>query len=341
MGDVFRTAAAIDADPHDRHGAARFRASPRFTRQIGASTADLEVLSAIAPVPCVTTGTRPGEQPISTSIWLSITGGRTRQKWSNRSSGLVVALIVDDLHQGTPAAVWTASPVLSTVAPLSFWSPRRVVVVSPHPDDEVLGARGYRRHRWRTGAARRCGCDRRRSRHPRSIVAGRLDLEIGPVGRMPGRRFVGWDGRHPVSPVWEFRTARWPPTAIIFGGGCPKSCVRATCVWRRGPSTATLITTPAAKPWLRWALRRESRFSAIWCGRGTGPTPTDPTPRTSCRRLDSTPAMARKRWAAGAFRSQTRPLGPDPEDAAILPDPVLRRLWPSYEVFVDQRVARR
>jgi LmbE family N-acetylglucosaminyl deacetylase len=78
----------------------------------------------------------------------------------------------------------------------------------------------------------------------------------------------------------------------------------------------------------------------VWAWHWADPGGSD-IPWASCRRLELTPRRrARKRWAAGAFRSQTRPLGPGPEDAAILPDPVLRRLWPRYEIFIDPRAER-
>jgi hypothetical protein len=61
-------------------------------------------------------------------------------------------------------------------------------------------------------------------------------------------------------------------------------------------------------------------------------------PWPSCRRFDMTKRdTARKRWATASFRSQIRPLGPLPEDAAVLPSHVLRRHWQSYEMFIDSR----
>jgi LmbE family N-acetylglucosaminyl deacetylase len=49
-------------------------------------------------------------------------------------------------------------------------------------------------------------------------------------------------------------------------------------------------------------------------------------PWEHCRRLDfSRRQAARKRWATAVFVSQTKPLGPDHERAALLPSPLLRR----------------
>jgi LmbE family N-acetylglucosaminyl deacetylase len=44
--------------------------------------------------------------------------------------------------------------------------------------------------------------------------------------------------------------------------------------------------------------------------------------------------VAIKRAAATRFVTQVRPLSPRPEDAPVLPEPVLRRLLRDYEVFV-------
>lgn len=54
-------------------------------------------------------------------------------------------LIVDSTHLGTPEAAWLRFPLLAT-APLLAW-PRagRVVVIAPHPDDEVLAVGGTMR----------------------------------------------------------------------------------------------------------------------------------------------------------------------------------------------------
>ncbi|HEY5121303.1 MAG TPA: hypothetical protein VII84_06975 [Acidimicrobiales bacterium] len=65
-------------------------------------------------------------------------------------------------------------------------------------------------------------------------------------------------------------------------------------------------------------------------------------PWQQCRRLDLTRRdRARKRWATAAFESQTRSLGPDLEDVAVLPAPLKRRFWRSYEAYVDETASTR
>jgi hypothetical protein len=79
----------------------------------------------------------------------------------------------------------------------------------------------------------------------------------------------------------------------------------------------------------------------VWAWHWADPQGTD-LPWTDCRRFDfDRRTAARKRWASGAFVSQTRPWGPDREGTALLPPPVLKRFWRPYEVFVDPRGSMR
>jgi LmbE family N-acetylglucosaminyl deacetylase len=73
----------------------------------------------------------------------------------------------------------------------------------------------------------------------------------------------------------------------------------------------------------------------VWAWHWADPDGSD-LPWDDCRRLDFTRrTAARKRWATGAFHSQTQPLGADRCGAPLLPAPLLRRFWRPYEVFVD------
>jgi len=42
-----------------------------------------------------------------------------------------------------------------------------------------------------------------------------------------------------------------------------------------------------------------------------------------------------------AFESQVSALGPNEADAPVLPEPLLRRFWRPFEVFVDESVDER
>ncbi|MGI8750969.1 MAG: PIG-L deacetylase family protein [Acidimicrobiales bacterium] len=72
----------------------------------------------------------------------------------------------------------------------------------------------------------------------------------------------------------------------------------------------------------------------VWAWHWANPAGSD-LPWAACRRLDLSPRQrARKRWATGSFVSQTRVQVAGPGGLAVLPDPVLRRLWQPWEVFV-------
>lgn len=58
-----------------------------------------------------------------------------------------------------------------------------------------------------------------------------------------------------------------------------------------------------------------------------------------CKRLDlGRRQSAPKHWASYVFTSQVRPLGSDHKGRAPLSDPVLRRLWRPFEVFIEARL---
>lgn len=61
-------------------------------------------------------------------------------------------LIVDDRHRGTCEITWLESGRLSSLPALHITPARRLVVVAPHPDDEVFGVGGLMQCMHQLGA---------------------------------------------------------------------------------------------------------------------------------------------------------------------------------------------
>jgi LmbE family N-acetylglucosaminyl deacetylase len=247
-----------------------------------------------------------------------------------------VALVVDPGHLGTSEAEWAASGRLAQLPALTLTAPRRLVVVAPHPDDEIFGTAGLMQ----------------------TMLVHRIPIEI--IAATDG------EGSHPLAAAngLDLRTTRfeecvsalqrlgWHDPMITRLGlpdgqvGQHGDALRAALVATLSPGDLCLA------PW--WydghpdhdacgeAARQTARSVGarmlgylVWGWHWAQPDGTD-LPWEDCRRLDFTRRLAaRKRWATGAFVSQTRSLGPDHHGAPLLPSPLLRRFWRRYEVFVE------
>ena len=172
------------------------------------------------------------------------------------------------------------------------------------------------------------------------------------------RRTLSPRGRGSISGRYEGRKRRRPSAAWV--GGSPPSrawaCPTVRSVGTRDRLAASLRARVrpgdlCLAPWWhdghpdhdacgRAALGVTESVGAqflgylVWAWHWADPRGTD-LPWADCRRFDfDRRTAARKRWATGAFVSQTRPLGPDREGVPLLPAAVLRRFWRPYEVFV-------
>jgi LmbE family N-acetylglucosaminyl deacetylase len=250
-----------------------------------------------------------------------------------------MTLIVDDAHVGTPADVWKSAAPVVHAAPLQLGRPRKVVLVAPHPDDEVLGAGGLIQELVADGIPLHVvAVTDGEASHPRSAVARDLDLPaVRSAEAQSALRRLGW---------LEPRMTRL---------GIPDGAV-AENIDTLADALSDLLSPDdvCVAPW-----RRDGHPDHDACGEAAAITvdevhavglsylvwawhwahPEGPEiPWSTSRRFDLTPRRAaRKRWATGAFRSQIRPLGAAPEDAAVLPAPVLRRHWQNYEIYLDSR----
>ena len=243
-------------------------------------------------------------------------------------------LTVSDTDLGTPEPVWLSSPVLHELPPLELIAGRRLVVVAPHPDDEILGAGGL------------------------MVAADRLGSEVTVVAVTDGEAShpgTAWTGarlaarrrgesrqaleRLGLGQVDVVRCAI-PDGAVAsherrLAGLLRELVDRDTCVattWRGDghpdhEATGRAAATAAAGTGA--ALLEHPVWAWHWA------TPSLGLPIERARRLDLDETVRRaKVRAIGSFRSQIAPLGPEPHDAAILPPAIRARFERSFEVHL-------
>jgi LmbE family N-acetylglucosaminyl deacetylase len=246
-----------------------------------------------------------------------------------------VELVVSAQRTGTPEALWVRSQELRQLPQLEVVRPRRVVIVASHPDDEILGAAGFML----------------------SLLVRGISLEIIAVS--------DGEASHPLAEQQgiDLRSVRQGETVQALqrlGWSAPTVTRLGLPDGQISENTETLVASLRARvrlgdlclaPW--WhdghpdhdacgnaALSVTESVGAqclgylVWAWHWADPRGTD-VPWSDCRRFDfDRRTAARKRWATGAFVSQTRPLGPDGDGDAVLSPAVMRRFWRPYEVFV-------
>lgn len=227
---------------------------------------------------------------------------------------------------GTPEADWRAwdtdwpALALPTTAPL---------VVAPHPDDEVLGAGGLLA---RLSDVEVVAVTDGEASHPGSTVltprelAARRRAETDEALRrlgLPAPRVHRLG--HPDGGIDEAALTATLRTLLRPGRWCLAS-------WRGDghPDHEAVGRAAAAACAETGALLVEY---PIWTWHWA--RPGDPrVPWERCRQVALTAAeRAAKRHALAAFTTQVEPLGPRPEDAPILPPPVLARFDRPVEVL--------
>ncbi len=249
---------------------------------------------------------------------------------------MAVELIVDQAHPGTDERTWLGTNRLAELPVLSERRPRRLVVVAPHPDDEVLGAGGLLQHMSRVGVE--------------SVVVAVTDGE----------------GSHPRASAsgYDLGATRAIETQVALDRlGCGSTHVQRLhivdgSVAERGEylsDVLSCILEPddlCLAPWrsdghpdhdstgLAAVVAANSTRTAVleylvWTWHWAAPESTD-VPWRRCRRLDlGRRQAARKRWATYAFTSQIRSFGSEHNARPLLPDALLRRFWRPFEVFIE------
>jgi len=247
---------------------------------------------------------------------------------------------VSDSDLGTPESEWLASDRLRLLPPVSWRHPDRVVVVAPHPDDEVLGVGGGLR--WLAGI----GAD--------ITVLAVTDGE----GSHPGSPSMSADvlgaTRRAESEEGLRRLGLVDP--VVLPLGIPDGSVadheivlserlcqlldeRTLCLatWRhdghpdheaagRAASTAAALSGSRLLEFPVWAWHWARPESSGGQGFPWSVARTFGLDRRSVRA---------KHLAIEAFTSQIRPIGPNPEDRTVLPGPVLDRFRRPFEVLFE------
>lgn len=248
-------------------------------------------------------------------------------------------LLVDQKHLGTPESAWRRSTNLAELPAIDLGRPRKVIVVAPHPDDEVLGAGGVLQTFVASGipievlavtdgegshpraSASRIECLRNTRPSESELALRRLGLVDPSVTRLrlPDGQVAGVEDRVRESlgflGVDDLVLAPW----WLDGHPDHDACGRAA-------------SDAAARVGAR------SLHYLVWAWHWADPCGAD-VPWEQSRRFDfARSSRARKRWSIEAFGSQIRPLGPDPGDGPVLPPAVLRRFTRGFEVFIDREL---
>ena len=238
---------------------------------------------------------------------------------------------------GTREADWQAWPRLHRFPALELTGCRRVVLLAPHPDDEVLGAGGLLRLLHRRGAA--------------VDVVAVTDGDASHPGspttsptRLAARR-----RRESTAALVELGLA----TAVVHRLGLVDGAVAgaepvitaalADLLAAAGPGTWCLSTWDGDGHPDHEAVGRAARAVAahrgvpllmypIWTWHWAAPAdPRVPWSRARSVGLDPETSAA-KRAAVRCFGSQIAPLSAAPEDAAVLTPAMLDRLCRDMEV---------
>ncbi len=237
---------------------------------------------------------------------------------------------------GTDERTWRAGGLLDDLARFDPGPAGRVVVVAPHPDDEVLGVGGLLQQLVQAGwVTEMVSVTDGEASHPRStrITADEL------VERRSRERDAAYD-RLGVQPARLSRLGLPDGSVAAREGQLSQALAdrleeASLCLapWRHdGHPDHDAVGRAAAA-----ACRDNGTVLVeylVWAWHWTDPGSGD-IPWASARRVDlSRQEQAAKRWAIRAFVTQVAALGPEAGDAAPLPAAVLARFRRPFEVVL-------
>ncbi|HEY0193767.1 MAG TPA: PIG-L family deacetylase [Kofleriaceae bacterium] len=242
-------------------------------------------------------------------------------------------LTVSARELGTPEAAWLGCPQLAACPALELGAPGRVVVIAPHPDDEVLGAGGLMRRLARTGAAITVvAVTDGEASHPRSPTTPPARLaELRAAERAAALVALGVDAEVIRLGIPDGGVANDALAARL----APVIDRATLCLapWERDGHPDHDATGRAAIAACASAGVRLLRYP-VWAWHWASPASDDlPWPRARRIALDAD-TIAAKRAAIAAYRSQHAPLSAAAGDEPILPAAVLARFERPFEVVL-------
>ena len=246
-------------------------------------------------------------------------------------------LTVSEHDLGTPESVWSAWPDLAGAPPLDVDGlcdgASRLVVLAPHPDDEVLGAAGLMSTCARRGTTVEIV----------SITDGEAalpSLRGGPASLRALRRAeraealssLGLDPHVHERGLSDGAVEDREAELVGRLGHLLDGASICVSPWRRDGHPDHDATGRAALLACRARGARLVEYP-IWAWHWA--TPADGLTAGELRRLELSAAdRARKARAIERFTTQIRPVVEAPDDGVVLPPAVLERFGRSFETFL-------
>lgn len=245
-------------------------------------------------------------------------------------------LTVSETDLGTPEATWLAHPRLAGLAPLRspFAGIDHVVVVAPHPDDEILGAGGLLRASARAGLGMSIvAVTDGEASHPGSAWTGerlatrRRNESADALSRLG---LIGVDVQRCA--IADGAVAESEADLATALTGLLDRTTLCLATWRHDGHPDHDATGRAAAAAAAASGARLIEYP-IWAWHWA--TPDGGLPLDRARRLDLSDDDRRaKARAITAFTSQIAPLGPGAADRIVLPPAIRARFGRRFETFL-------